>query len=295
MKPKIFTSLAEVRQISNTNIYSFLTEQDDFYEGTYLNRIKYIPKKENGFYLFPLWLINGGYLWEVRKQFPKGARILELGCASGIDYFGKRFEMIGLDLSLTSLKGIKNYKYKIHADATQLPIVDNCLDGIISSYFWEHIPPKIKREMLKEFKRVLKPRGKIVFLYDVATDNKLISLLKDRDLSVYNQLFLEKDGHLGYETPKQNKVRFENFGFKVLKHFGMERSIFQSRSVYVKFAKLSGLLKVIGSFGLFLTKSSLGNKINMLWIRIWDATFGCILKNSKARIIITVAQKDNIQ
>ena len=133
------------------NVVVFLPEVDKFYEGAYLNRVKYLPKYENWFTLFPLWLINSGFMWEVRKQFNPGSLILELGCAAGVDYFGRRYRMIGLDLSFKSLKGLNNYVCGLQADATKIPLADKSVDGIISSYFWEHIPGELKDRMLEEF------------------------------------------------------------------------------------------------------------------------------------------------
>src|SRR5688500_18579322 len=139
---------------SDTGVLLFLKKQNEEYEGSYLNKIKYVPKSESVPYTIPLWMIANGYLWEVRKQFRKGDTICELGCASGVNYFGSRFNMIGVDYSLTSLRGIENYAYKIQADALKLPFQDKSLDGVISSYFWEHIDPNQKDLMLKEFFRV---------------------------------------------------------------------------------------------------------------------------------------------
>lgn len=272
------------------NVVVFLPEVDNFYEGAYLNRIKYLPKYENLFTLFPLWLINSGFMWEVRKQFQPGSLLLELGCAAGVDYFGKRFRMIGIDLSFKSLKGLNNYLFGLQADATNIPLADQSVDGIISSYFWEHIPAGIKDKMLLEFKRVLKPGGKLVFLYDVETENTLISVLKNHDPLLYKQLFLDKDAHLGYETPGENRLRFERAGYTISKHFGMERTVFQSNSVYVKFKNLKGIMGIIGRIGNFASKFKILNFVNIFWVRVIDTSFGKFLPLRKSRIIISVVK-----
>lgn len=272
-------------------VIRFLEKNDDFYEGSYLNRIKYVPRSESFLGALPLWFINSGYLWEVRKQFKPGARLIELGCASGVDYFGKRYEMIGLDLSFQSLRQITNYKYVIQADATKIPLADQSVDGIISSYFWEHIPPKIKDKMLVEFLRVLKPGGKLVFLYDVETDNGYINTLKKRDGARYQELFLDGDGHFGYETPRKNQERFEDHGFVVEKHFGMERSWLQSASVYVKFSALGGLSGLVGKTGKKLSSSRAGSFFLMASVRLFDQIVGRFIPLKKARIIISIMLK----
>lgn len=281
-------------EVIEKRLVSFLKEPDSFYEGAYLNRIKYIPKKDRFPYNMPIWLISNGYLWAVRKQIKPGATVLELGCASGIDYFAKRYQMIGLDLSITSLRGLNGYRFGIQADAAQLPLADRSVDAVVSSYFWEHIPAEIKDKMLIEFNRVLKPGGKLVFLYDVATENTLIGALKKYDLALYNQLFIDKDGHLGYETPLQNKRRFEAQGFSVVQHFGMERSWIQSQSVYEKFSHLPGLLGLIGKIGNLSARSSLLTYLHIGFVRIIDLSIGRLFNLKKSRIILSTAIKSQL-
>lgn len=273
------------------SVCCFLEKTDRFYEGAYLNRIKFIPKKESGLFRLPFWFINGGYVWDVRKHVDKGSVILELGCASGVDYFGKCYKMIGLDVSLSSLQGLKGYELAIQGDAQRIPLIDASVDAVISSYFWEHIDPKMKDQMLQEFRRVLKPGGKIVFLYDVETANSLICRLKKQDSALYNRAFIEGDSHLGYETPFQNRVRFESAGFNIIKHFGMERTIVQSPSVWIKMKSFGGSGKRVGGFLHRVTSMPVINHAYTAFIRLLDETFGRLFHSSKSRIIITVARK----
>lgn len=278
-------------KLIDNHIFSYMPQQDDFYEGAYLNRVHFVPKSERWYHVLPLWLINNGYLWNVRKCLAPDSVILELGCASGVDYFGKRYKMIGLDLSLASLRGLHNYGYALQADAANLPLRENSVDGIISSYFWEHIPPPVKDQMLEEFQRVLKPGGKIVFLYDVETENGFINILKQKDLPRYNQLFLEGDGHLGYETPEDNRQRFEQHGFEVRKHFGMERGWLQSQSVYEKYRHLPGLTGWIGKLGYLGSRSRILTLLHIFIVRLVDETIGRVFRNAKSRILISVLSK----
>ena len=270
------------------NVVRLLPVKDDFYEGAYLNRIKFLPKSEKFWHSWPIWLISNGYLWEVRKRFAKHDLIVELGCASGVDYFGSRFNMFGVDLSFESLKGLYNYQLGLQADATKLPFADKSVDGVISSYFWEHIPPSIKDKMLIEFKRVLKPGGKIVFLYDVETQNELVGLLKIDNPQRYQELFLDGDGHFGYETPQINKERFQNHGFEIVKHFGMERTWVQSNSVFEKLRHLKGFTGFIGKIGNAISSGRILGYVFTFFVRLIDETFGRLFSKKKSRIIISV-------
>lgn len=276
---------------SQDDVIILLKEQSPEYEGSYLNKINYTPRKDYFPFTIPLWMISNGYLWEVRKQFSKSALICELGCASGVNYFGNEFTMIGLDLSFKSLQGIDNYEYKIQADALSLPFKNGSLDGIINSYFWEHITPHEKKLMLKEFYRVLKPGGKIVMLYDVETRNGLIEILKKDNLEVYESLFLHGDYHVGYETMEENELKFKECDFKVLKHFGMERTFFQSSSVYIKLSRLPSFYGAYAKVMKWVFSSKITNYINILFLRILDETLGKYVNVQKSRIAISVLQK----
>jgi SAM-dependent methyltransferase len=276
---------------SQDNVLQLLPERNVEYEGSYLNKTRYIPKKEAFPFTLPLWMITNGYVWEVRKQFAKGAIICELGCASGVNYFGSVYNMIGIDYSMTSLKAIDNYQYRIQANAIALPFRDESVDGIISSYFWEHILPSDKEKMLREFKRVLKPGGKVVMVYDVDTENSFINLLKKQDLALYDKLFKEGDYHIGYESMDENEAKFLDAGFEVRKHFGMERTPYQSSSVYLKmkslptwFGKFSGLMAKLAS-------NRILNYANTMALRVVDETVGRLVDKRKSRIAISVLQK----
>jgi ubiquinone/menaquinone biosynthesis C-methylase UbiE len=111
----------------------------------------------------------------VTRSVPRGARVLELGCAGGISWFGKHFEVTGIDVSHESLR-IAAGKYTRCLQAKDMrAIPDASIDAVISSYFWEHMAPADKPLILDEIRRVLKPGGKIIFVFDVATKNPLIT------------------------------------------------------------------------------------------------------------------------
>ncbi len=266
-----------------------LDGNDEFYEDSYKNQTQFIPRSEKFIHSWPLWLINGGYLWMVRKYVPCGAVVVELGCAGGVRYFGSRYRMIGCDLSFGSLKGIDFYDRRIQADAGDcIGLPDNSVDAVVSSYFWEHIPPNVKPKILSECQRVLKPGGKLVFLYDVETDNPIIRRYKNRDLKLYEKLFIDGDGHLGYEYPESNIAGFESGGFKVIKHQGMEKTWFQSPSAYTKLAEFNGsrFLRFLSCMG-----RSPWVYVYTAFMRIVDTLVCPLLPARWARIDLVVVQK----
>ena len=85
--------------------------------------------------------------------------------------------------------------------------------------------------------RILRPGGKLVFLYDVETENPLIRHYKRANAPLYKKLFIDGDGHLGYQRPAENLAIFVEAGFRVVEHLGMEKTCFQSPSAYTKLAQ----------------------------------------------------------
>lgn len=267
-------------------------EKDDaFYEGAYNNQIKYLPRNDSFIASLPLWLISSGYVWTVRKYLKPNAHVVELGCAGGVAWFGKRYNMAGVDLSREGLTlAAKNYQVCLQADSSRLPLADRAADAVISSYFWEHIVPEDKPRLLAEISRVLKPGGLIVFLYDVATNNPLISLMRSQDPKLYTANFIDCDGHLGYQTPDENDVLFQKHGFRILRSMPMERSFLQSLSTYDKMRAWPGMLGRIGHWLGFLHSRLIFYPYQAL-IRVVDETIGRLLPRSWGRIAMTVAVK----
>ena len=90
--------------------------------------------------------------------------------------------MIGCDLSASSLAKVVHYSDRIQADASAtIPIASDSVDAVISSYFWEHMSPEKKPRILSECRRILRPGGKLLFLYDVETENPLIEWYKEKE------------------------------------------------------------------------------------------------------------------
>lgn len=286
-------SQCQRRYPAQDGVIRFLDKPDDFYEGSFRNQIRFLPHSEHWYAAWPLWLLNNGYVWQVRRHLPAGGIVLELGCASGIAYFGQRYTVLGLDVSHSSLvDAARLYQYALQADAFRIPLPDKSVDGVLSSYFWEHIPPSKKPELLAEIYRVLRPAGKLVFLYDVETENPLIRRYKKKDPALYRQLFIEGDGHLGYQTSHENLRLFREGGFSVLAHHGMEKTWLQSASVYTKLAgyggKMGGVYKwlqnMLGKRLLFYPYTAV--------LRMIDTIICPFLPGNWARIELVVCEKE---
>jgi SAM-dependent methyltransferase len=272
------------------DIACLLDTPDVFYEGQYGNQTQYVPRSNKPRHIWPLWLINSGYVWTVKKYVPAKSSVLELGCAGGVRYFGQRYHMIGCDLSWAGLRLIDFYPQRIQADAAAcIPLPDSSVDAVVSSYFWEHIPPLLKPGVLQECRRVLKPGGKIIFLYDVETANPLIRYYKSRNPGLYKKLFIEGDGHIGYQWPRENRTLFVKAGLRILEQRGMEKTPLQSPSAYIKLARFPGggkKFERLGDIG--------GTSFFYVWtglMRMVDTWLGPWLPENWARIELMVAEK----
>ena len=269
-----------------------LDRPDDFYEGAYENAVAFVPRSERLWHSWPLWLINSGYVWSVRRHVPPGATVVELGCAGGVRYFGTRYRMVGCDLSLSSLAKASYYERRVQADASAcIPLPDDSVDAVVSSYFWEHIAPDTKPRILQECQRVVRPGGKIVFLYDVETQHPLIGRYKRKNRVLYDRLFLEGDGHLGYQSPAENLDTFRAAGFRVVEHVGLEKTWLSSPSVYAKLGQFDGAGRAIFRLGARL----LGDKPLFYpytgLTRIVDVALGPWLPAEWARVDAVVCEK----
>lgn len=275
-------------------VVQFLDSDDSFYEGTYLNQVHYLPRGENLLLVWPVWLINNGYLWRVRRHVAAGSTVLELGCAGGIAYFARRYRMIGLDVSMKSLQAAAgHYETCLKADASSgIPLADGSVDAVASSFFWEHIPADDKRRILAELRRVLRPGGRLIFLYDVETENPLVSSLRRRNPLRYKKEFIDRDGHLGYQTPEDNLALFRSEGFRVIEQLGLERTPLQSTTVYSKMSEWPRPWATAGSIlkGIDRSRATLFSWIALL--RTVDETVGRLLPAPWARMALTVCEKE---
>lgn len=276
------------------NVLRLLDKNCDFYEGVYGNQIRFLPRSERPWHIWPLWFINSGYPWQVRRHVPANSVVVELGCAAGVRYFGKRFNMIGCDLSSKSLMNVSGvYNQLLQVDVLSgIPLPDNSVDAVVSSFFWEHIRPDLKPGVLAECSRVLRPEGKIVFLYDVETNNPAIHHYKEKDPALYNRLFIEGDGHVGYQRPAENLALFQDAGFQVIEHRGMEKTWIHSPSTYSKLAHFGVCAKRLFSWTNVLGKAPWFYLYTAL-MRMIDTTICPLLPKDNARIDLVVLEKES--
>lgn len=272
-------------------VVRFLGESDRFYEGRYLNTIRYVPRSESLAASWPLWLINDGYVWAARRHVPAGGVVVELGCAGGVRYFAKRWRVVGLDLSLGSLSRVADtYALCLQADLTRgVPLPDASVDAVLSSFVWEHIPPERKPGALAELHRILRPGGHLVFLYDVDPRNPIYDRMRRRNPALFQRIFIAGDSHEGWQSPAENRAQFEDGGFEVVEQRGKEK-IFFSPSTYGKMAHWGGGFERLAALGNRL-RGGRRFQIYNAFQRGFDETVGRLLPEDWARVLVTVCRK----
>lgn len=273
-------------------VVRFLGGADAFYEGRFLHTIPYLPRSERAPFAWPLWLMHAGYVWAVRRSVPAGRTLLEVGCAGGIAYFARRYRVIGLDLSASSLSRVAAlYDACLQADLTAaFPLPPASVDAVASSFLWEHIPPERKPRMLEQCARVLRPGGRLVFLFDVECESPLYRHLKRLDPARYREVLIEREGHLGWQLPGENRRLFEQSGFRVLEYRGKDK-LLVAPAIYEKIAEWGG---ATGALAARLRRLTLRrgpfHAYNALE-RVCDETLGRLLPESWSRVIVAVCEK----
>jgi len=268
-----------------------MVAEDEFYEGKYDNRTKYIPRSDSYIATLPFRIVQQGYPNSVADNLPAGSVVLDIGSAGGSDWFARRYRMIGIDVSMQSLRSVANrYNLAVRASAVRIPLADATCDGIISSCVFEHFTPADKKKILAECFRILRPGGRLVFFYDVATRNPVIACYRAVDPEKYQVLFLDGDGHVGYEDVVENRAHFSEAGFEIEGERFHELTPFLSNSVWQKLAQWPGRYGSAARVGRALTSGPL--RIPAMAITaVADATIGALIPANHARCMTMLARK----
>jgi SAM-dependent methyltransferase len=180
-----------------SGVVRFLPRDDVFYEDRYLgdDTVRWVPRRDRWPWSLPLWLMAAGYYWTVRRHAPAGSTLIEIGCGNGSRYFAQRYRAIGLDLSRRTLARVADlYATCLQADFTRgIPLPDASVDAVVSKFVWEHILPEDKPGVLAELRRVLRPGGKLVFLYDVDGRHPLYRRLQAADPARFREVVIERE------------------------------------------------------------------------------------------------------
>jgi SAM-dependent methyltransferase len=274
-------------------VVRFLERDDAFYEEKYLGEgtVRFVPRRDRWPWHLPVWLMKSGYFWALRRHVPAGSTVIEVGSASGSRYFSERYRTIALDLSARALTRIANlYTSCLQVDLTKgLPLPDASIDAVASSFVWEHIQPQDKPAVLSEFRRVLRPGGKLVFLYDVDERHPLYRRMQAADPALFQEVLVDREGHAGWQNAADNAASFEAAGFRVVEHRGKEKLLI-GPAMWDKVQEWPGGFRTLARIGLAFRYGWRFHAYNAV-TRVLDESVGRVLPTSWSRVMVSVCER----
>jgi demethylmenaquinone methyltransferase/2-methoxy-6-polyprenyl-1,4-benzoquinol methylase len=155
----------------------------NYYKTTYLRWYKYFSRIYDLFIRLLLFLLNGGFggakRWRqsiVDRVDPRpGEKIIDICCGTGTltimlaERLAGEGEVVGLELSGAQLRVAREKKRHqgltfLEGDAQKLPFENGYFDkGIVCGALHE-MPGVVRREVLSETHRVIRPGGRMVFV-----------------------------------------------------------------------------------------------------------------------------------
>lgn len=164
--------------------------------------------------ILPYWSYREWRFWE--RTVPRGARVLDLGCARGREVFRDRAAfVVGLDLARNALgECAAHYDGALAGSLTALPAADESFDCVVSSHVMGHVPAEEKDQVLREIHRVLRPGGCSLHVVETDSCGWLMEQSK-QEPELYQRYLIEQDGHVGLELASEVVARFERAGLAV--------------------------------------------------------------------------------
>ncbi|WP_085505934.1 class I SAM-dependent methyltransferase [Thalassobacillus devorans] len=162
-----------------------------------------------------------------RKELLEHAsgKVLEVGVGTGanLKYYPDHVEVTGIDFSPMMLKKAREKADNlppsfelVEMDAQQMDFPDNTFDTVVSTCVFYSVPDPIQG--LKEIRRVTKPKGKIIMLEHMRSDNEMIGKAMD----VLNPIGLHI---VGANINRKTMDNIKQAGLKVVKENYLMSSI----------------------------------------------------------------------
>jgi len=155
-----------------------------------------------------------------RKKYLSGLKgqILEIGIGTGksLEYYNDKAKVIGIDFSEKMLEKAKQKLAKLgkkniilkQRDVEYLKFKSNSFDYAVTFFVFCSVPNPVKG--LEEIKRVLKPKGKAIFIEHVLSKNPIIAFFQH----LFNPLSRAMSGTNINRDTKQNIIKA---GLKIIK------------------------------------------------------------------------------
>lgn len=106
----------------------------------------------------------------IKKTFKPGDKLLHAGCGGGqVDSEIRQYaDILPLDISVNALNWYRRVNGDckvVHGSIFQIPLADSSIDGIYNLGVMEHFTEEEIGRILNEFKRVIKPDGRILLFW----------------------------------------------------------------------------------------------------------------------------------
>ena len=111
-------------------------------------------------------------------------RLIDIGCGTGrfldsVKQVWPRLPTLGLDLSEAYIRHAQRHLKRwsrsnlVVADAEAIPAPDNSCDAVTSIFMLHELPPEVRRKVIGEAARVLKPGGRLVMVDSLQLGDEL--------------------------------------------------------------------------------------------------------------------------
>src|SRR4030042_1901575 len=159
--------------------------------------------------------------------------ILDLGCGGGSRFLARMGYVVGIDLSLASLRNAqKIYGQAVHADIASTPFPDACFDLLVSRDVLGHVPLEQKECVYQEMFRLCRSGGRVIHAIEGESRNPVWRFAQRYPL-LFRQYFLDQYGHYGLEAPADACRRLKKAGFHPVKTRPLFRTGIVRASVYI--------------------------------------------------------------
>jgi ubiquinone/menaquinone biosynthesis C-methylase UbiE len=153
----------------------------------------YLSSASAGRYDHQVEVLFGGGAAAMRRQAlvplkaavarSREARLLDVACGTGqflrqVKTNYPRLKVIGLDLSphylAVARRGLQGWSRVslVHAAAEAMPFAEAQFDAVTCIYLFHELPPRIRRAVVAEIRRVLKPGGTLIFVDSLQTGDE---------------------------------------------------------------------------------------------------------------------------
>lgn len=143
--------------------------------------------------------------------------------------------MLGVDLSSSSvLRASQVYSMVIKANCVRLPLMDQSVDAVISSFLLEHLECAEFEQFFREMARILRPDGCMVHYLDLEDNSRFTQWAKQQ--AWYHRLFVVERGHYSLRPIEEWRTCFQKAGFQAEKERYSCKTWIQDPSIWSRLA-----------------------------------------------------------